>query len=216
MAEVHLTFDNGPHPEGTEMVLEGLRRRGLSASFFVLGKHLATKEGRRLAERIRDAGHRLGNHSFSHEIPLGDDPRPEAVHAELERTQQGLDAVWSGPRWFRPFGGGGKLGPHLLSPQSVDWLCQTGSTCVLWNSVPGDWLDPDGWVEPALEDLERLEQAVVVLHDILPGAMRHLDRYLDGLQAGGHTVSATLPAAVTPIVEGVRQPGLSAFVSRRA
>lgn len=214
MAEVHLTFDNGPHPEGTPMVLEVLRRRGLKASFFVLGKHLDTKEGLQLAERVRDEGHNLGNHSFTHETPLGDDPRPDAVDRELVDTQRRLNTVWTGPRWFRPFGGGGKLGPHLLSPSSVAWMRTVGATCVLWNSVPGDWLDEDGWVQAALSDANRLDHVVVVLHDILPRAMRHLERYLDGLEAAGHTFGTALPAEVTPVIEGRPQPGLETFVAR--
>lgn len=212
MAQVHLTFDNGPHPIGTPAVLDVLSARGLSASFFVLGKHLATWEGADLARRIRDEGHRLGNHSFTHETPLGEDPRPDAVHLELQRTQDLLDTLWEGPRWFRPFGGGGKLGPHLLSPATVTWLQAQGSTCILWNSVPGDWLDADGWVARALADAERLDHDVLVLHDILPDAMRHLDRFLGALVDAGHTFTDTFPPDCLPLVEGQPQPGLDRFV----
>lgn len=212
MAQVHLTFDNGPHPVGTPLVLDVLAQRGLTASFFVLGKHLATDEGMDLARRIRDAGHRLGNHSYTHETPLGVDPRPDAVALELGRTQDLLDTVWDGPRWFRPFGGGGKLGPHLLSPSAVSWMAARGSTCVLWNSVPGDWLDADGWVEPALADADRLDLDVLVLHDILPDALRHLDRFLGALVDAGHTFTDALPSDCLPVIDGLPQPGLERFV----
>lgn len=211
-SQVHLTFDNGPHPEVTPVVLKVLAQRGLTATFFVLGKHLATEEGMTLAKQIRDAGHRLGNHSYTHEIPLGEDPRPEAVSQELEATQALLDQVWEGPRWFRPFGGGGILGPHLLSEESVSWLLQRSFTCVLWNSVPGDWKEPQAWVERALDDAETLSHSVVVLHDILPEAMRHLDRYLGSLEDRGHTFTDTFPLTCTPIIEGRPQPALSQFV----
>ncbi|MCB9647178.1 MAG: polysaccharide deacetylase family protein [Deltaproteobacteria bacterium] len=213
MSAVHLTFDNGPHPEVTPRVLEVLGRHGVSATFFVLGQHLAEPWGMSLAHQIRDAGHRLGNHSFTHQTPLGEDPRPDAVALELARTQALLDQVWSGPRWFRPFGGGGVLGPHLLSPAAVEWLKTERMTCVLWTSVPGDWLDAAGWVDKALADAEAQPTDVVVLHDVLEEASLHLDRFLDALVARGHTFTAALPPACLPIVDGVTQPGLRSFVA---
>lgn len=214
MGRVHLTFDNGPHATVTPHVLDVLESRGVTATFFVLGKHLAEEWGMDRARRIRDAGHRLGNHSWSHETPLGEDPRPDAVHLELERTRDLLDQVWDGPRWFRPFGGGGVLGPHLLSPDVVAWLEQHQTTCVLWNSVPGDWLDADGWVDKALVDATELDHDVVVLHDILPDAMAHLDRFIGTLQDQGHTFSDTFPDDCLPLVEGRARPGLERFVQR--
>lgn len=212
MAEVHLTFDNGPHPEGTPRVLEALARHDAHATFFVLGKHVATSEGRALAEAARDAGHRLGNHSYTHEVPLGEDPGADAVARELTRTQDLLEQIWPGPRWFRPFGGGGALGPHLLSPAAVDWLRARRATCVLWNCVPGDWKDAEGWVARALEDVQEQPTSVLVLHDAAPEAMKHLDRFLGELFARGHELTSALPAALTPVIEGVPQAGLHEYV----
>ena len=212
MSQIHLTFDNGPHPTGTPLVLDALRRRGLPASFFVLGKHLATAEGAALAREIHDQGHRLGNHSYSHEIPLGDDDRPEAVALELERTQDLLDPIWAGPRWFRPFGGGGHLGHHLLSPASVAWLKAHRVTCALWNVVPGDWLDGDGWPAKATAQIEATPHAVVVLHDILPEAMAHLGGWLDRLTDAGHTFTDEWPAGCLPMRDGQAQPELARYI----
>lgn len=214
MASVHLSFDNGPHPVGTPSVLQVLAERGLSASFFVLGRALEAPGGMDLARRIRDAGHRLGNHSYSHETPLGLDPRPDAVAQELQRTQDLLDQVWEGPLWFRPFGGGGVLGPHLLSPDAVDWITARGGSCVLWSSVPGDWLNPDAWPARAMVDAASQDEVVLVLHDILPEAMRHLGAFLDALRELGHTFTDALPEACLPIREGAAQPGLERYVQR--
>lgn len=214
MTDLHLTFDNGPHPEVTPRVLDVLARHDVTATFFVLGKHLATPVGARLARQIAAAGHRLGNHSYTHEVPLGRDRRPDAVERELVRTQQLLDDIWSGPRWFRPFGGGGALGPHLLSPQSVEWLCRRKHTCVLWSSVPGDWRDPHGWVEQALTDVSTRTTTVMVLHDILPEAMAHLDRFVRTLRERGHTFTTDLPAELLPVIDGVPQPGLERYVNQ--
>lgn len=212
MSTVHLTFDNGPDPEVTPHVLDVLDRYRARATFFLVGKNLTDEAGVATAELIRNRGHRIGNHSFTHGTPLGDDPGEAAVTRELAQTQALLDRVWTGPRWFRPFGGGGEIGPHLLSEESVAWLQAHEVTCVLWNSVPGDWKDPEGWVERALEDAERLDEMVVVLHDVLPGAMARLDRFLAQLVEAGHGFTNDFPLSCLPIVAGKPQPGLDAYV----
>ncbi|MEL6345855.1 MAG: polysaccharide deacetylase family protein [Myxococcota bacterium] len=212
MAQICLSFDNGPDPVVTPHVLDVLDRHGVTAWFFVLGHRLAEPGGLDLARQIRDAGHRLGNHSYSHQTPLGDDRRPDAVEQELARTDALLDRVGVNARTFRPFGGGGKLGPHLLSPQAVEYLTARGHTCVLWNVVPGDWLDADGWVDAALRQIGDHDHALVVLHDILPDAMAHLDDFLTALKTRGHTLTAELPVDCLPIIAGTPQVDLSPYV----
>lgn len=215
MGAVHLSFDNGPHADGTPLVLDVLARHGLTATFFVLGRELATDTGRALAQATVDAGHRLGNHSWNHAVPLGEDATPDAVERELAATQALVDTLLDGdaPRWFRPFGGGGHLGPHLLSGAAVDWLQATGSTVVLWNAVPGDWRDPDGWVDTALQQVEAQDDTLLVLHDIVPEAMAHLDRFLHTLVDRGHTFTDRLPSDCVPLLQGVPRPGLDRFVT---
>src|ERR1041385_8555711 len=106
-----LSFDNGPHPEVTPAVLDVLRDRGVTAQFYVLGKRIAQPEGRRMVERVRDAGHAIGNHSLSPGPPLGRAGRPDAVEAEIAATEALLAPLVRGPRRFRPFGDGGVIGP---------------------------------------------------------------------------------------------------------
>lgn len=61
---IYLTFDDGPHPQITEQVLEILARYEAEATFFLLGKNVEAHPA--LARKILDAGHGLGNHSYSH------------------------------------------------------------------------------------------------------------------------------------------------------
>ena len=199
---VTLSFDNGPDPDVTPRVLDALAARGLTAHFFVLGKHLADPARRRLVERARDEGHLIGNHSFSHATPLGEDPRPDAVEREIAATESLLADIVPGPRRFRPFGDGGALGRHLLSPRAVDYLVAHDYTCVLWNSVPRDWIEPDAWVPRALADCAARAHTLVVLHD-LPGAcLPGLPAFLDALIARGLPIVPDLPADCTPIASG--------------
>src|SRR5688572_27930175 len=64
---ISLTFDDGPHPEHTPRVLEELRRWGLTATFFVIGREVERHPD--LVTRIVNEGHALGNHTFTHSEP---------------------------------------------------------------------------------------------------------------------------------------------------
>ena len=98
MSTVALSFDNGPDPEVTALVLDVLARRDVKASFFVLGKNLASRQRMKLAERAAAEGHRIGNHSFTHRVPLGLDPAPEAVEREISATENLLGALAQSPK----------------------------------------------------------------------------------------------------------------------
>ncbi|MCW5832630.1 MAG: polysaccharide deacetylase family protein [Labilithrix sp.] len=202
MRRATITFDNGPDAAVTPAVLDVLRRKDVRAHFFVLGKHLVDRAGRDLVARAVAEGHLVGNHSFNHEVPLGDDPRPDAVAAEIAATEALLAPLVPGPRRFRPFGGGGAIGPHLLSPAAVDHLVAHGYSCVLWSSVPRDWVDPVGWPARAIEDCLAQPHAVVVLHDIPDACLAGLEGFLDAARREGIDLVAELPLAVTPIVDG--------------
>ncbi len=202
MSTVALSFDNGPDPEVTPLVLDVLARRGVKASFFVLGMHLASRERMKFAERAAAEGHRIGNHSFTHRVPLGNDPAPDAVEREIGATERLLGSLAQNPKLFRPFGGGGKIGPHLLSPAAVDHLVSNHYTCVLWNSVPEDWIDQDAWVDRAIADAASRSHTLVVMHDILRRAMSHLDRFIGALLDEGHRITDAFPAECIPIERG--------------
>jgi peptidoglycan/xylan/chitin deacetylase (PgdA/CDA1 family) len=209
--KVTLSFDNGPDPDTTPGVLDVLRGRGVTAQFFVLGKHVAAPEGRRLVERARDAGHVIGNHSFSHGTPLGRDARPDAVEAEIAATEALLAPLVPGRR-FRPFGGGA-LGRHLLSQRAVDYLVGHGYTCVLWNSVPRDWDDPDGWAARALADCATRPHTLLVLHDIPGACLAGLAGFIDDARAAGFELTSDVPADCAPIVDGRITGALDAIVA---
>lgn len=201
MPRVTLSFDNGPDPDVTPQVLDVLRSRGVTAHFFVLGKHLVDPTRRRLVERARDEGHLVGNHSFSHAVPLGEDPRADAVAQEIAATEALLAPIIPGARRFRPFGGGA-LGPHLLSRGAVDYLVAHGYSCVLWNSVPRDWIAPEAWVPRALADCAMHPHTVVVLHDIPGACLAALPDFLDALEYRGMELVPEVPPGCLPIALG--------------
>ena len=106
-AVVALTFDDGPHAEGTPAVLEELARRGATATFFLVGEQVVQRPA--LAREIVAAGHEVAVHGYRHTLLLrrrvaavADDldravdaigeatgVRPDAVPAALRRPQLG-------------------------------------------------------------------------------------------------------------------------------
>lgn len=207
---VSLTFDNGPAPGTTEGVLDLLAERGLRATFFVVGERLMAPGGTDLARRALAGGHRVGHHTATHRLLLGDADDPEAaVDAEVAGPATQVSAIGGEANLYRPYAAGGVLNHRVLNQAAVDHLVAHRRTCVLWNSVPHDWDDPDGWVERAVADVDGQPWTVVVLHDLPTGAMDHLPRFLDQLAVRGADLRADYPASCLPIEDGRVQADLA-------
>jgi peptidoglycan/xylan/chitin deacetylase (PgdA/CDA1 family) len=126
---VLLTFDDGPHPEGTPAVLEVLRRHAARAVFFVVGSRVHRAPA--MLKRIVDEGHVIGNHSFAH--PLGRQFGLVRYRHDVEECQAIVER-WAGcrPALFRP-----PLGhlsfASLIAPRLV------GLSPLLWSVDSDDW-----------------------------------------------------------------------------
>jgi peptidoglycan/xylan/chitin deacetylase (PgdA/CDA1 family) len=199
----------------TEYVLEVLAARGIFATFFVIGRKLATRCGQALATRARAQGHRIGNHTFFHQTPLGE-ATAEAAEQEILATQDLLGDL-APEKLFRPFGRQGLLGPHLLSRAARDLLADGGFTCVLWNAVPRDFADAQAWPDTALGQIEAHRAAclptALVLHDLPNGAMRHLPAFLDRLTGQGVRFAQEFPDETVIIRQGRPAPHCDRYVA---
>jgi peptidoglycan-N-acetylglucosamine deacetylase len=198
---VTLTFDNGPTPGVTEPVLDLLARHSVKATFFAIGRKLATKEGNALGRRIVGEGHRLGGHTWSHSVQFGV-AESGVIDDELARTRSAVDAAGGDGLLFRPYGAGGVIDDRLMNAFGAATLCTLGYTCVLWNVLPGDWRDPTGWVDPALTDIDALPWSVVVLHDVVDAALPRLDEFLTTIALRDPAWSQDFPDECTPIRNG--------------
>src|SRR5436305_5547078 len=131
MFDLTLSFDNGPTPDVTPLVLDVLAHRGVKSTFFVIGEKLAQPENRALAERAHAEGHWIGNHTWSHSLPFGLMPA-DSAKSEFDRTQDVIGSLGHCHCFFRPYGQGGNLDNRLLSKNLVAYLAGQQATIVLW------------------------------------------------------------------------------------
>jgi peptidoglycan/xylan/chitin deacetylase (PgdA/CDA1 family) len=153
---VALTFDDGPHPEGTPAVLAELERRGARATFFFVGEQV--RAAPEVARAAADAGHEIALHGDRHTLLLR--RRVASVAADLERAAEAIEeATGRAPALYRPPYGVFSSGAlrHVRSRGLEPWL---------WSAWGRDW---EGRATPtsiARRVAARLEPgAVVLLHD---------------------------------------------------
>lgn len=204
--KVTLTFDNGPVPGVTEHVLDILSKHEIAASFFILGRHIAVPAGRAIVADALARGHIIGNHSFSHSVPLGRLNAQEAI-SEIRKTEELLHDFIGPQKFFRPFGGKGVLGQHLLNEAAWSYLVDNRYTCVLWNCLAREWDHGHEWPMPTIKSLDSVEHGVVVLHDLNDIMIRPLEDFIMRLKDQGRTFVQHYPDDCLALKQG-REIGL--------
>jgi peptidoglycan/xylan/chitin deacetylase (PgdA/CDA1 family) len=126
---VALTFDDGPHPEGTPAVLELLARAGARASFFVIGEQVERRP--ELVIQIAEAGHVVGLHGQRHRLQAR--LTPEQVRDDIARGMTTIErALGTAPVWHRPPYG-------IYSPAGLQAVRGAGLRPLLWSRWGKDW-----------------------------------------------------------------------------
>lgn len=132
---VALTFDDGPSKKYTPMLLDGLKERGIHASFFLMGKNIQGNE--ELVRRIQEEGHLIGNHTYNH-VQLNKVPAATAKE-EIEKTSNQIYEITGNyPVYMRPpFGAWRKdlelsveMFPVMWSIDTLDWQSQNVASVV--------------------------------------------------------------------------------------
>jgi peptidoglycan/xylan/chitin deacetylase (PgdA/CDA1 family) len=151
---VALTFDDGPHPDGTPLVLDALE--GVQATFFLVGEQVERRP--ELAARIAAEGHAIGVHCFRHRnlLRLG----PRAVRSDLERAAAAIaDATGREPMLYRPPYG-------ILNRAAVEEARRRGWRILLWSRQANDWSGRATAQSIADRITENVEPGdVLLLHD---------------------------------------------------
>lgn len=171
--KVALTFDDGPSPETTEDLLEGLAERNVRATFFVIGEKAEAYP--ELIRQIHEQGHLIGNHSYSHvnlELLSG-----EEACEQIDHTNQVIcDITGVMPEYLRsPFGS-----------TRANLECDMGMIEVLWDVDPRDWE-----VQNAPRIIQHVvtntkEGDIILLHDGYDTSMVAALSIIDQLQRQGY------------------------------
>jgi peptidoglycan/xylan/chitin deacetylase (PgdA/CDA1 family) len=151
---VALTFDDGPDPDGTPMVLDALARAGARATFFVLGERVEREPA--LLERVLGAGHDVQVHGYGH-LRHPEHAR-EVIERDLEAALAALHGHGVTPTlWRLPYGEPAAFSAELAERHRL--------RLVRWTVDSYDWRGdraPD--MLTALEP-ELRENAIVLMHD---------------------------------------------------
>jgi peptidoglycan-N-acetylglucosamine deacetylase len=172
----YLTFDDGPDPSRTPLLLDVLRHLGVSASFFVIGEQAAHHP--ELVRRIVDEGHALGHHSYTHSDPSRTSAR--VLAAEARRTQALLVTLTGRTvTLFRPPRG-------RLSAAKILRLWAAGQRIVLWSADPRDGsVAGVGDLRRWFQDRPLRGGDIVLFHDDAPYTRDFLPELVsDARQAG--------------------------------
>lgn len=182
---VVLTFDDGPDPEGTPAVLEALAAARASATFFVLGRHVA--EQPELTREIEAQGHEIALHGMEHR--RHDLLSVEQAEAELAAGIAAIEAVTGRrPAWYRP--------PFGASSPTLAATCERlGLRLAYWSAWGQDW-----------EDSTPNRIAALVERDLSPGAIVLLH---DSARYGQRSSAAATAGSIRPIAAASRDRGLA-------
>src|SRR4029077_8023861 len=114
---------------------ELLAQHTVPATFFAIGRKLASPAGRALGKRIVGEGHGLGGHTWSHSIQFGaaDDT---VVADELTRTRAAVEQAGGDGLLFRPYGAGGVIDERLMSSFGASSLQSSGHHSGVVNLLP--------------------------------------------------------------------------------
>ena len=171
--KVALTFDDGPNQNYTEMLLEGLKERGVHATFFLLGKQV--EQSPQIVKKMHRDGHLIGNHSYEHVnlSSLSD----EAAMKQVDMTNEAIYKVTGEyPEYIRP--------PFGCWKSNLDY--ETTMIEVLWNIDPLDWKTNStaAVVERVLKKVE--EDDIILLHDASESSVNAAFEIIDKLKKEGY------------------------------
>ena len=173
MKYIALTFDDGPRASTTGRLLDGLKERGASATFFLVGNRIAGNED--LIWRMKEEGHQVGNHTWSHVKLQG--AGSAAIRSEVEKTDATLrELLGGGGYWLRP--------PYGLIRQDERELIRV--PMVHWSVDPKDWevLNTPTVVRSVLNTVKPGD--IILLHDIYPTSVDAALQIVDALEAQGY------------------------------
>ncbi len=173
LKKIAITFDDGPHPYYTEQLLDGLKERGVVATFFVTGEHATIHPD--IIERMSEEGHLIGNHTFSH-MQL-EQSNKEEFRKELIATNEVIEKI-TGEEviYVRP--------PYGAWDKELE--TELNMIPVLWTLDPLDWCSDDAWKVADNVVSKAGENDIILMHDYYDTSVIAALQVVDDLMAKGY------------------------------
>lgn len=174
LKKIAITFDDGPHPSYTEQLLDGLKERGVHATFFVTGEHAGLHP--EIIKRMQNEGHLIGNHTYSH-IQLTKNNR-EDFKEELIMTNKVIKEITGEEvQYVRP--------PYGSWDKSFEK--ELNMFPVLWTVDPLDWSSKNvtGITRKIVTNTK--ENDIILMHDYFETSVTAALKAIDELQGKGYT-----------------------------
>ncbi len=171
--KVALTFDDGPHPVYTPMLLEGLKKRGVKVTFFLMGS--AVENYPDIVKEIADDGHLIGNHTLHH-VGL-ENADAALIRSEVVSANELIEEVTGeSPQFIRP--------PFGQCNDGIE--SDTGMICVLWSIDSQDWCTKDASkvVRRVLPNVR--DNSIILMHDQYKTSVQAAFTIIDELQKEGY------------------------------
>ena len=171
--KIALTFDDGPNPDFTETLLDGLGERGVKATFFLLGSEVEKYPD--IVKRIYEEGHKICTHSYEHVnlCNLSD----AAAKEQVDKTNTAIyDITGEYPEYIRP--------PFGCWKSNLDY--ETKMIEVLWDIDPRDWATTNtaAVIERVVKKVQ--ENDIILLHDASKSSVDAALAIVDELQKQGY------------------------------
>lgn len=171
--KIALTFDDGPSLNWTPMLLDGLKERGVKATFFLIGENAEANP--EIVKRIYEEGHLIGNHTYSHvEIAKVSD---EEAYQEIEKANEVLISI-TGKR------------PEYMRPPFGSWQKELEEKVsmfpVMWNVDPLDWTTTDTAEIVNRVVTETEENDIILMHDCYESSVKAVLQIIDIFSEKGY------------------------------
>ena len=171
--KIALTFDDGPHPVYTEELLDGLKKRKVRATFFLIGNNIEGNE--EIVKRMAEEGHLIGSHTYNH-VQLNKLSELKAKEEILKGCNKIYETTGVCPSFVRP--------PFGEWKKNLDF-CVT-MLPVFWNVDSLDWKlqNTEKIVKRVVKDVE--EGDIILMHDIFKESVDAAEIFIPQLLQEGY------------------------------
>lgn len=173
--KIAITFDDGPSTVYTPRLLDGLKERGVKATFFLIGQNIEKEGGSEIVKRMYEEGHLIGNHTYHH-VEITKVSNDEA-YQELMLTNEAIENITGEEvQFMRP--------PFGLWQKALEKKIHV--LPVMWSIDPLDWAteNVDEIVNKVVTEAQ--ENDIILLHDCYDSSVKAALRIIDLLQAEGY------------------------------